>query len=89
MVFMMCFLMGGLKMSKELKHLLMVLLSLEFMMLMLFALSVVVSVQFMGVYLFIILLIFGVCEGALGLTLLVVLVRKIGGDYLNIFGLLM
>nr|YP_009738136.1 NADH dehydrogenase subunit 4L [Ctenolepisma villosum]QIB71368.1 NADH dehydrogenase subunit 4L [Ctenolepisma villosum] len=66
------------------KHLLMVLLSLEFMVLSMFLLlflvlnSIYVEVSFSLLF-----LTFCVCEGSLGLSILVSIVRTHGNDYLN------
>nr|ASS30659.1 NADH dehydrogenase subunit 4L [Gastroptychus investigatoris] len=71
------------------KHLLNTLLSLEFIMLGIFFLlnSVMSSVGSESFFLFYFLILV-VCEGVLGLSLLVSIVRAHGNDYFNSFSLL-
>nr|AYQ22820.1 NADH dehydrogenase subunit 4L [Coscineuta sp. OR249] len=74
--------------SSKRKHLLMVLLSLEYMVLSLFLLIIVFLVEFDYDYFFpVIFLVFSVCEGALGLSILVSMIRSHGNDFFNSFGL--
>nr|QXU57675.1 NADH dehydrogenase subunit 4L [Cherax setosus] len=72
------------------KHLLNVLLGLEFVMLSIFGM---VSVNMSGVGLEVVFVMFFLvmtaCEGALGLSLLVSVVRSHGNDYFSSFGILM
>nr|AVJ52516.1 NADH dehydrogenase subunit 4L [Acantholomidea porosa] len=64
-------------------HLLLALLSLEFMVLSIFYLMVVFMMMYgFDLYFSLIFLVFSVCEGALGLSVLVKLVRSQGNDYL-------
>lgn len=71
------------------KHLLSTLLSLEIMVLGLFGALVYIRFIYWGdLYLSIIFLTFSVCEGALGLGVLVFLVRSHGNDYFQTFRLL-
>lgn len=71
------------------KHLLSTLLSLEIMVLGLFGVLVYIRFIYWGdLYLSIIFLTFSVCEGALGLGVLVFLVRSHGNDYFQTFRLL-
>nr|YP_009630484.1 NADH dehydrogenase subunit 4L [Erthesina fullo]QBR54809.1 NADH dehydrogenase subunit 4L [Erthesina fullo]UAJ48739.1 NADH dehydrogenase subunit 4L [Erthesina fullo] len=66
------------------KHLLLTLLSLEFMVLSVFlCLFLFLYVYGYELYFSLIFLIFTVCEGALGLSVLVSLVRSQGNDYLS------
>nr|YP_054540.1 NADH dehydrogenase subunit 4L [Thermobia domestica]AAT69289.1 NADH dehydrogenase subunit 4L [Thermobia domestica] len=66
------------------KHLLMVLLSLEFIVLMSFLLlSYSLGSLYVENYFCLLFLTFSVCEGSLGLSILVSIVRTHGGDYLN------
>nr|AIA61521.1 NADH dehydrogenase subunit 4L [Cherax destructor]AIA61534.1 NADH dehydrogenase subunit 4L [Cherax destructor]WRV01071.1 NADH dehydrogenase subunit 4L [Cherax destructor albidus]CDL72707.1 NADH dehydrogenase subunit 4L [Cherax destructor] len=71
------------------KHLLNVLLGLEFVMLSIFGM---VSVNMSGVGLEVVFVMFFLvmtaCEGALGLSLLVSVVRSHGNDYFSSFGIL-
>nr|QOL00695.1 NADH dehydrogenase subunit 4L [Mongolotettix japonicus]QOL01007.1 NADH dehydrogenase subunit 4L [Mongolotettix anomopterus] len=74
--------------SSNRKHLLMVLLSLEYIVLSLFLLIIVFLLEFNYDYFFpVIFLIFSVCEGALGLSILVSMIRSHGHDFLNSFSL--
>nr|YP_010384985.1 NADH dehydrogenase subunit 4L [Xenophthalmus pinnotheroides]UPL64995.1 NADH dehydrogenase subunit 4L [Xenophthalmus pinnotheroides] len=71
------------------KHLLNSLLSLEFMMLGIFwLLSMQFSVVGSEVYFSLFFLTLVVCEGALGLSLLVLIVRSHGNDYFKSFSVL-
>nr|YP_009654689.1 NADH dehydrogenase subunit 4L [Scoparipes salvazai]QCI09218.1 NADH dehydrogenase subunit 4L [Scoparipes salvazai] len=66
------------------KHILLALLSLEFMVLALyFAVLMVMMLYGYELYYSLIFLVFTVCEGALGLSILVNLVRNQGNDYLS------
>nr|YP_009227664.1 NADH dehydrogenase subunit 4L [Phlaeoba tenebrosa]AHI52118.1 NADH dehydrogenase subunit 4L [Phlaeoba tenebrosa] len=74
--------------SSKRKHLLMVLLSLEYIVLSLFMLIIIFLVGFDFDYFFpVIFLVFSVCEGALGLSILVSMIRSHGNDFFNSFGL--
>jgi len=71
------------------KHLLSTLLRLEMMVLGLFGFIIYIGNLFFGdLYLSIIFLTFRVCEGVLGLSVLVFLVRCHGNDYFRTFNLL-
>nr|YP_009643372.1 NADH dehydrogenase subunit 4L [Adrisa magna]AMR75003.1 NADH dehydrogenase subunit 4L [Adrisa magna] len=66
------------------KHILLSLLSLEFMVLSVYLLMFMVLLGFgYELYFSLIFLVFSVCEGALGLSILVSLVRSQGNDYLS------
>nr|YP_009989164.1 NADH dehydrogenase subunit 4L [Epacromius coerulipes]QNM40741.1 NADH dehydrogenase subunit 4L [Epacromius coerulipes] len=72
--------------SSKRKHLLMVLLSLEYMVLSLFMLLIIFLLSFDYDYFFpIVFLVFSVCEGALGLSILVSMIRSYGNDFFNSF----
>nr|YP_010703593.1 NADH dehydrogenase subunit 4L [Chorthippus albonemus]YP_010734650.1 NADH dehydrogenase subunit 4L [Chorthippus qingzangensis]WCO86727.1 NADH dehydrogenase subunit 4L [Chorthippus albonemus]WEH01540.1 NADH dehydrogenase subunit 4L [Chorthippus qingzangensis] len=72
--------------SSKRKHLLMVLLSLEYIVLSLFMMIIVFLVEFDYDYFFpVIFLVFSVCEGALGLSVLVSMIRSYGNDFFNSF----
>nr|QOL00812.1 NADH dehydrogenase subunit 4L [Yunnanites coriacea] len=75
--------------SSKHKHLLMVLLSLEYIVPSLFMLIVIFLIQFDFDYFFpvIFLFFFLVCEGALGLSILVSMIRSYGNDFFNSFSL--
>nr|AGD80122.1 NADH dehydrogenase subunit 4L [Scirpophaga incertulas]AGG84306.1 NADH dehydrogenase subunit 4L [Scirpophaga incertulas] len=71
------------------KHLLVILLSLEFMVLSIFFFLVI----YLGglsydMYMLMIFLVFSVCEGALGISILVSMIRTHGNDYFQSFSLL-
>nr|YP_009116253.1 NADH dehydrogenase subunit 4L [Euastacus spinifer]AJD22597.1 NADH dehydrogenase subunit 4L [Euastacus spinifer] len=71
------------------KHLLNALLGLEFMMLSVFGMiSVNVTGMGMEVYFVMFFLVLVACEGALGLSLLVSIVRSHGNDYFSSLGVL-
>lgn len=72
--------------SSKRKHLLMVLLRLEYIVLSLFILIIVFLIEFDYDYFFpVIFLVFSVCEGALGLSILVSIIRSHGNDFFNSF----
>nr|YP_010956273.1 NADH dehydrogenase subunit 4L [Kroppcarcinus siderastreicola]WMY25237.1 NADH dehydrogenase subunit 4L [Kroppcarcinus siderastreicola] len=72
------------------KHLLNSLLSLEFMMLSIYwLLSLEMSMLGSEVYIGLFFLTLTVCEGALGLSLLVLIVRSHGSDFFKSFNVLM
>lgn len=71
------------------KHLLAILLSLEFIVLSLFIiLFIYLNLFFFESFFRIIFLTFCVCEGALGLGILVSIIRTHGNDYFNSFSIL-
>nr|YP_009694516.1 NADH dehydrogenase subunit 4L [Eurydema oleracea]QEI26501.1 NADH dehydrogenase subunit 4L [Eurydema oleracea] len=71
------------------KHLLLSLLSLEFLVLCVFLLLFLLMYNYgYELYLLMMFLVFTVCEGALGLSILVSLVRGQGNDYLSSMSLL-
>nr|QOL00617.1 NADH dehydrogenase subunit 4L [Haplotropis brunneriana] len=72
--------------SLKCKHLLMVLSSLGCIVLSLFMLIVVFLIEFDYDYFFP-WFYFSVCEGALGLSILVSMIRSHGNDFFNSFGL--
>jgi NADH-ubiquinone oxidoreductase chain 4L len=83
------FFLGILVFISNQKHLLSILLSLEFIVLRLF----ISIIFFFNLFIFesyfsIIFLVFRVCEGALGLSILVSLVRTHGNDYFQSFNIL-
>nr|YP_003856704.1 NADH dehydrogenase subunit 4L [Mekongiella xizangensis]ADK77645.1 NADH dehydrogenase subunit 4L [Mekongiella xizangensis] len=68
------------------KHLLVVLLSLEYIVLSLFMLIVFFLLSLIMIIFFpVIFLVFSVCEGALGLSILVSMIRSHGNDFFNSF----
>nr|QOL00994.1 NADH dehydrogenase subunit 4L [Leuconemacris breviptera] len=74
--------------SSKRKHLLMVLLSLEYIVLSLFLMIIIFLMEFDYDYFFpVVFLVFSVCEGALGLSILVSMIRSHGNDFFNSFSL--
>nr|QIA59075.1 NADH dehydrogenase subunit 4L [Neurigona sp. PH-2020] len=71
------------------KHLLSMLLSLEMIVLSLF-IFLIIFLNFMGYqeYFSMVFLTFSVCEGALGLSILVSMIRTHGNDYFQTFSIL-
>nr|UAT98626.1 NADH dehydrogenase subunit 4L [Pyrops spinolae] len=66
------------------KHFLLCLLVLEFLLLFLYFLMFsFMSFFFFEYYFLVIFLVFGVCDGVIGLSLLVFLIRKSSSDYLD------
>nr|AML26310.1 NADH dehydrogenase subunit 4L [Hydrophilidae sp. BMNH 1274335] len=83
------YLMGVLSFSFNRKHLLMLLLNLEFIVLSLYMnLFLFLSMFSYEFYFGMIFLTISVCEGALGLSILVSLVRSHGNDYFQSFNIL-
>nr|UOA67841.1 NADH dehydrogenase subunit 4L [Angerianus maurus] len=65
------------------KHILMSLLSLEYLVLCIFTfLSVFLSMNFSDIYIIMLFLTFSVCEGVLGLSILVTIIRSYGNDHI-------
>nr|AXS65497.1 NADH dehydrogenase subunit 4L [Curculionoidea sp. 13 KM-2017] len=72
--------------SSKYKHLLVMFLSLEFMVLVLYLLMMFYLTEYLSeYYMSMFFLTFSVCEGALSLSLLVLLVRSYGNDKILIF----
>nr|URX53833.1 NADH dehydrogenase subunit 4L [Glyptotermes sp. 13 AB-2022a] len=75
--------------SSNRKHLLATLLSLEFMVLILFVIVYFYLCSFnYELYFVMLFLVFSVCEGSLGLSILVSMVRGFGNDYFQSYGVL-
>ena len=89
LVFVFIFLSGAIVFVLNRKHLLSILLRLEYIVLRLFGLLFIYLI-FLGYQRFftIIFLTFRVCEGALGLSILVSLIRTHGNDYFQSFSIL-
>lgn len=83
------FIFGNIIFVSKHKHLLIVLLSLEFIVLTIFFFFLI-YLNFISndIYLLIIFLLFSVCEGALGLSILVSIIRTHGNDYFQSFRIL-
>nr|YP_009255555.1 NADH dehydrogenase subunit 4L [Creontiades dilutus]AND82407.1 NADH dehydrogenase subunit 4L [Creontiades dilutus] len=66
------------------KHLLLTLLSLEYLVLCVYIFMIIFCMNFMGnMYLMLVFLTFSVCEGVLGLSILVSMIRSYGNDHVN------
>nr|YP_010415043.1 NADH dehydrogenase subunit 4L [Agrilus ornatus]URW97764.1 NADH dehydrogenase subunit 4L [Agrilus ornatus] len=82
-------LLGFLVFCSNRKHLLLTLLSLEFIVLSLYLLmTLVLNLYSFEYFLLMVFLTFSVCEGALGLSILVSLIRTHGNDYFQSFNVL-
>nr|YP_011017081.1 NADH dehydrogenase subunit 4L [Orthaga disparoidalis]WQB62439.1 NADH dehydrogenase subunit 4L [Orthaga disparoidalis] len=83
------YLVGNLIFVSKRKHLLIVLLSLEFIVLSIFFLLLLCLMYTENsMYMLMVFLVFSVCEGALGLSILVSMIRTHGNDYFQSFNLL-
>nr|YP_010613687.1 NADH dehydrogenase subunit 4L [Lethe chandica]UBA16529.1 NADH dehydrogenase subunit 4L [Lethe chandica]WAR69331.1 NADH dehydrogenase subunit 4L [Lethe chandica] len=88
MVFIM-FLFGNMIFVSKHKHLLIVLLSLEFIVLSIFfSMMLYLSMLEFNMFMLMVFLVFSVCEGALGLSILVSMIRTHGNDYFQSFNLI-
>nr|YP_009743780.1 NADH dehydrogenase subunit 4L [Parallelia stuposa]QIE12511.1 NADH dehydrogenase subunit 4L [Parallelia stuposa]UIF93647.1 NADH dehydrogenase subunit 4L [Parallelia stuposa] len=89
LIFIIMFITGNMIFVLKHKHLLIVLLSLEFIVLSIFFfLLIFLSYIEYDMYMLMVFLVFSVCEGALGLSILVSLIRTHGNDYFQGFNLL-
>nr|ASY98448.1 NADH dehydrogenase subunit 4L [Sinomiopteryx grahami] len=89
MLFIFMFFCGLWVFSSKRKHLLMVLLSLEFIVLILFIILYnYIMMMYSELYMTMYYISFAVCEGVLGLSLLVSIIRTHGTDYFNSLNLL-
>nr|YP_009995906.1 NADH dehydrogenase subunit 4L [Pterodecta felderi]QNQ64857.1 NADH dehydrogenase subunit 4L [Pterodecta felderi] len=83
------FIAGNMIFVSKHKHLLIVLLSLEFMVLSVFFLLLILfNFIIYDMYMLMVFLVFSVCEGSLGLSILVSMIRTHGNDYFQSFNLL-
>nr|QGU84916.1 NADH dehydrogenase subunit 4L [Gibbovalva kobusi] len=83
------FFIGNMIFVSKYKHLMVVLLSLEFMVLSIFFFMLFfLSMMEFEYYLLMVFLVFSVCEGALGLSILVSMIRTHGNDYFSSFNFL-
>nr|YP_009330387.1 NADH dehydrogenase subunit 4L [Eurema blanda]ANN44653.1 NADH dehydrogenase subunit 4L [Eurema blanda] len=89
LILMIMFFMGNMIFVSKYKHLLIVLLSLEFIVLVIYVTMMLVF-MFMSynMYMLMLFLVFSVCEGALGLSILVSMIRTYGNDYFQSYNLL-
>nr|YP_009229553.1 NADH dehydrogenase subunit 4L [Papilio xuthus]ABQ63458.1 NADH dehydrogenase subunit 4L [Papilio xuthus]ALT55634.1 NADH dehydrogenase subunit 4L [Papilio xuthus]QSZ78098.1 NADH dehydrogenase subunit 4L [Papilio xuthus]WEF74861.1 NADH dehydrogenase subunit 4L [Papilio xuthus] len=89
LIILMMFIFGNMIFISKHKHLLIVLLSLEFIVLSIFfMLLLYLSFMEYNMYMLMIFLLFSVCEGALGLSILVSMIRTHGNDYFQSFSML-
>nr|AMN09051.1 NADH dehydrogenase subunit 4L [Rhipidia chenwenyoungi] len=89
MFFIILFFSGVMLFVYNCKHLLIMLMSLEFIVLSLFLmLFIYLNLYNYEGYFSMIFLTFSVCEGALGLSILVSMIRTHGNDYFNSFSIL-
>nr|AZQ21626.1 NADH dehydrogenase subunit 4L [Mythimna pallidicosta] len=88
-IFMLMFIVGNLIFISKHKHLMIVLLSLEFIVLSIFFFMLIYLMYIdYDMYMLMVFLVFSVCEGALGLSILVSMIRTHGNDYFQSFNLL-
>nr|YP_009485360.1 NADH dehydrogenase subunit 4L [Theretra japonica]AVR43445.1 NADH dehydrogenase subunit 4L [Theretra japonica]UMR55036.1 NADH dehydrogenase subunit 4L [Theretra japonica] len=88
-VFIMMFFIGNLIFVSKNKHLLIVLLSLEFIVLSIFFFLLVFMMMIdYDMYMLMVFLVFSVCEGSLGLSILVSMIRTHGNDYFQSYNLI-
>nr|YP_010531108.1 NADH dehydrogenase subunit 4L [Omoglymmius wukong]UXW93695.1 NADH dehydrogenase subunit 4L [Omoglymmius wukong] len=88
MVFIIMFIIGGVVFSLKSKHLMMMLMSLEFIILSLFIILFIILFLYNQEYYFCMyFLTFCVCESVLGLSVLVALIRTHSNDYYNILNM--
>nr|YP_009712040.1 NADH dehydrogenase subunit 4L [Hasora badra]QGG43666.1 NADH dehydrogenase subunit 4L [Hasora badra] len=89
LIIIMLFMIGNMIFVSKHKHLLIMLLSLEFIVLSIyFMLLLYLSFIEFDMYMLMVFLVFSVCEGALGLSILVSMIRTHGNDYFQSFNLL-
>lgn len=83
------YIVGNIIFASNYKHLLIVLLRLEFIVLSIYFFFLI-FLRFIeyNIYILIVFLVFSVCEGALGLSILVLIIRTHGNDYFQRFNLL-
>lgn len=83
------FLIGNMIFVIKRKHLLIILIRLEFIVLRIYFLIMIYLIIINNnIYLLIVFLVLSVCEGALGLSILVSIVRTYGNDYFQRFNLI-
>nr|YP_010378549.1 NADH dehydrogenase subunit 4L [Hestinalis nama]QYC94745.1 NADH dehydrogenase subunit 4L [Hestinalis nama]WGL40184.1 NADH dehydrogenase subunit 4L [Hestinalis nama] len=89
MVILVMYLVGNMIFVSKHKHLLIVLLSLEFIVLSIFFLMMMYLMLVVNnMYMLMVFLVFSVCEGALGLSILVSMIRTHGNDYFYSYNLI-
>nr|QUS63496.1 NADH dehydrogenase subunit 4L [Odontoptilum angulatum] len=89
MIIFLMFVIGNMIFVSKHKHLLIMLLSLEFIVLSIYLLMMFyLSYIEFDMYMLMVFLVFTVCEGALGISILVSMIRSHGNDYFQSFSLL-
>nr|YP_009045412.1 NADH dehydrogenase subunit 4L [Athyma asura]AHA03763.1 NADH dehydrogenase subunit 4L [Athyma asura] len=89
LIILIMFMLGNMIFVSKHKHLLIVLMSLEFMVLSIFFLMLLYLMMInYNMYMLMVFLVFSVCEGALGLSILVSMIRTHGNDYFQSFNLI-
>nr|ADE18517.1 NADH dehydrogenase subunit 4L [Bombyx mandarina]ADE18556.1 NADH dehydrogenase subunit 4L [Bombyx mandarina]ADE18686.1 NADH dehydrogenase subunit 4L [Bombyx mandarina] len=88
-LFIYMFFLGNLIFVSKNKHLFVVLLSLEFIVLSIFFFFffLLIFIDY-DMYMLMVFLVFSVCEGSLGLSILVSMIRSHGNDYFQSFSML-
>nr|YP_009054379.1 NADH dehydrogenase subunit 4L [Heliconius hecale]YP_009121616.1 NADH dehydrogenase subunit 4L [Heliconius ismenius]AIJ02075.1 NADH dehydrogenase subunit 4L [Heliconius hecale]AJF94294.1 NADH dehydrogenase subunit 4L [Heliconius ismenius]QJA26189.1 NADH dehydrogenase subunit 4L [Spodoptera frugiperda] len=83
------FFIGNMIFVSKQKHLLIVLMSLEFIVLSIFFFFMLYLMMVdYNMYMLMVFLVFSVCEGALGLSILVSMIRTHGNDYFQSYNLI-
>nr|YP_010554720.1 NADH dehydrogenase subunit 4L [Parapsyche elsis]UYO79353.1 NADH dehydrogenase subunit 4L [Parapsyche elsis] len=83
------FFVGNILLLLNRKHLLNILLSLEFIMLVLLMFLVMFVIELQNEFYFLMLfMVMVVCEGVLGISILVLMIRAYGNDYFQVFSVL-
>nr|YP_010615485.1 NADH dehydrogenase subunit 4L [Abisara fylla]WAT94155.1 NADH dehydrogenase subunit 4L [Abisara fylla] len=89
LIIFMMFMIGNMIFVSKRKHLLIMLMSLEFIVLSIyFLLLMYLSMIDYNMYMLMVFLVLSVCEGALGLSILISMVRTHGNDYFQSFNLI-
>nr|WAL33195.1 NADH dehydrogenase subunit 4L [Pontia edusa] len=88
-VILVMYLLGNMIFVSKYKHLLIVLLSLEFIVLSMFFFFLIFLMMLnYNIYMLVIFMVISVCEGALGLSILVSMIRTHGNDYFQSYNLI-
>lgn len=83
------YIVGNIVFVSKHKHLLIILLRLEYIVLRIYLILILyLSFIEFDIYILIVFLVFSVCEGALGISILVSIIRTHGNDYFQRFRLL-
>nr|YP_009114520.1 NADH dehydrogenase subunit 4L [Zorotypus medoensis]AHY35149.1 NADH dehydrogenase subunit 4L [Zorotypus medoensis] len=85
MILMVMFLIGLLKFFTVIKNFFMMLLTLEYVALILFMFMILVSAIGGDIYMGLVYLVFLVCESSIGVSLLVSFIRSFGNDFYSTF----